>query len=153
MAGVELRHVRYDETGRLYDDLEAGRLALSFNNAMSMIPRARGGRLTPLAVTSAEAIAAAPGLEPVARTLPGYEVTNWVGLVAPLATPRPPIDALSRAVAETLRERTVADVLADSGVVACGSSPEEFAAFMQNESVRWAPIVARFKDTKEDPTS
>jgi tripartite-type tricarboxylate transporter receptor subunit TctC len=153
MAGVELRHVRYDETERLYDDLEAGRVSLTFNNAMSAIPRSRSGRVMALAVTSGEPIAAAPALEPVAQTLPGYEVTNWVGLVAPVTTPRRAVDALSRAVAAAVREPSVAHVFADSGVLACGSSPEEFGAFIQNETARWGPIVARFKETKEDPTS
>ena len=147
MAGIELRHVRYHETERLYDDLEAGRISVSFNNAMSMIPRLRSGRLTALAITSIEPGTAAPGLTPLAQTLPGYEVTNWVGLVAPASTPQASIEGLSRAVAEALRERAVADFFRDAGVLACGSSPEEFGAFIQKEITRWGPIVARFRDT------
>jgi tripartite-type tricarboxylate transporter receptor subunit TctC len=147
MAHVELRHVRYDATERLYDDLEAGRISVSFNNAMSMLPRVASGRLTGLAVTSAEPSTAAPELPTMGETVPGYEVTNWVGLVAPASTPHANAAALSAAVSEALRDRGVADALREAGVVACGSSPAAFGAFIRSEIERWRPIVGRFRDT------
>ena len=103
MAGIKIRHVRYDETERLYSDLERGRVTLSFNNMMSMLPRCRWGPLRALGVTSAARSPAAPELPAIAEALPGYEVTNWLGIVAPKATPQPVIDKLSEAIAAVVR--------------------------------------------------
>ena len=88
LAGIEMRHVRYEHTERLYKELEAGLISISFNNIMSMLPRCRGGSLKALAVTSAGRSAVAPDVPTLIESgLPGYEVTNWVGIVAPKNTP------------------------------------------------------------------
>lgn len=147
MGAIDMRQVRYDRTGQLYEDLEAGRISLSFNNVMSMLPRCASGRLVPLAVTSAARTDAVPGLPALAETLPGYEVTNWAGLVAPAATPTKRVEAISAAVAAALNEREVADAFAAAGVTPSGGSPREFAAFIAAEIARWKPVVARFRDT------
>lgn len=107
MAGIHLSHVRYDETERLYDDLEAGVVSLSFNNIMSMLPRCKRGALRALAVTGSSRSAAAPDLPTMAEAaLPGYAVSNWLGIVAPQATPP--------AVVYELAETIVAAVHSDS---------------------------------------
>lgn len=147
MAGIALRHVRYDRTGDLYRDLEAGRLALSFNNAMSMLPRCRSGRLQALGVTSTERSLAASDIPALgADTLPGYEVSNWVGIVAPHATPRAVVDELSRAIAAALGVDEVRETFIRAGVTPSPTTPESFAAFIAAEIARWGPVVARFKN-------
>jgi len=147
LAGIAMRHVRYDETDRLYDDLEAGRISLSFNNVASMLPRCRQGRLDALAITSAERSSSAAGLPAIAETLAGYEVTNWVGLVAPAATATDVVDALSRAVIEALQDGSVAASFGEAGMLARGTTPREFGRFMEQEIRRWGPVVSRFRDT------
>ncbi|MGZ8155588.1 MAG: Bug family tripartite tricarboxylate transporter substrate binding protein [Burkholderiales bacterium] len=147
MAAIDLRHVRYDRTERLYEDLEAGGIALSFNNMMSMLPRCAKGSLTALAVTSAQRCAAAGSLPALAETLPGYEVTNWLGLAAPAATPVALLETLSRGVDQALRDPGVADVFRAAGVTPGGGSPQAFAEFIRSEIARWGPVVARFRDS------
>ena len=146
MAGVEMRHVQYDHTERLYADLESGAIALSFNNMMSMLPRCHGGRIRALAVTSDRRSAAAEDLPALAETLPGYEVSNWVGIVAPKATPEPIVARLSNAIAAAVRHAIVAATLQTAGVTVRGSTPAEFAEHIASELRRWGPIVARFRD-------
>jgi tripartite-type tricarboxylate transporter receptor subunit TctC len=144
MAGIEMLHIRYDLTSRLYEDLEAGRLALTFNNMMSILPRCRAGRLQALAVTSAARSPAAQDIPTLTeRALPGYEVSNWQGIVAPRATPRAVLDDLSAAIASALASETVVAAFGEAGVTACGSTPEEFAAFVLKEMTRWGPVVKR----------
>jgi tripartite-type tricarboxylate transporter receptor subunit TctC len=149
MAGIEMRHVRFDHTERLYRNLEAGRVCLSFNNVMSMLARCRSGILRPLAITTAARCEAEPALPTVAQSggLPGYEVTNWLGIVAPKATPPDALVELSAAISDTLRCDAVSTPLADAGVVPCGTTPEEFGQFISAEIERWKPIVARFRHT------
>jgi len=147
MAGIEMRHVRYDQTERLYQDLEAGRIALSFNNMMSMLPRCRSGRLHALAVTGAARSPAAQEIPTVTESaLPGYEVSNWVGIVAPKGTPQPALAGLSAAVASALASDAVVAAFANAGVTACGTTPEAFAAFMAGEITRWGLVVERLRD-------
>jgi tripartite-type tricarboxylate transporter receptor subunit TctC len=146
LAGVELKHVRYDETERLYDDLESGRVDSSFNNMMSMLPRCDGTRVVALAVTGARRSAAAEHLPTLAESgLPGYEVSNWLGIVAPKDTPSRVIDDTSRAIAAALATREV-QALRASGVTPCGGTAAEFAGFMERELARWRGVVARFRD-------
>jgi tripartite-type tricarboxylate transporter receptor subunit TctC len=144
MAGIEMLHVRYDQTPRLYEDLEAGRLALTFNNVMSILPRCRTGRLQALAVTSAARSRAADGVPTLAESaLPGYEVSNWQGIVAPRATPRAVLVGLSTAIARALATDSVIAAFDDAGVTACGTTPEAFEAFVVEEKTRWGPVVRR----------
>jgi tripartite-type tricarboxylate transporter receptor subunit TctC len=144
---VEMRHVRYDKTERLYEDLEAGRISLSFNNMMSMLPRCREGALRALAVTSATRASTAPDLPALGeKALPGYEMSNWLGIVAPKATPRATVEKLSAAAGAALRHPIIRSSFAAAGVTPCGGTSVEFAAFMREEIARWGPVVARFRD-------
>jgi tripartite-type tricarboxylate transporter receptor subunit TctC len=144
MTGITLQHVRYDETERLYSDLEAGAVALSFNNLISMLPRCRRGALRALAVSSARRMAAAPDIPTIAEAgVPGYEVTNWVGIVAPRATDPALVAELSNAVNAALESDAVTSALLADGVTPCGGAPEVFASFMAAELKRWQRIAAR----------
>jgi tripartite-type tricarboxylate transporter receptor subunit TctC len=146
MAGVEMRHVRFDRTEELYQDLEAGRIALSFNNMMSMLPRCRDGRLRALGVTSAKRNAAAPDIPALGeRALPGYDVSNWVGIVAPRAMPREVADELAAAIGAALGDGTVRDAFTSAGVAPGAGTPDQFAEFIATEIARWGPVVARFR--------
>jgi tripartite-type tricarboxylate transporter receptor subunit TctC len=144
MAGIEMAHVCYERTQELYGDLIAGRVALSFNNVMSMLPCLAQGQLRGLAVTGSSRCAAVPGLSTVSESgLPGYEVTNWLGIVAPAKTPRGIVAAIHHAVIEAMQSSRVVAHFTEHGVEPRASPPDEFAAFMRQELARWAPIVAK----------
>ncbi len=145
VTGIELRHARYTETEQLYADLEAGRIALSFNNISSMLPRCTSGKLRALGVTSAQRSAAAPDIPVLAEYgVAGCEVSNWLGLVAPSATPAALVNALSQAAAAVIGSAGVAAVLNAAGITPCGTTPVAFKNFMAEELDRWGPVVARF---------
>jgi tripartite-type tricarboxylate transporter receptor subunit TctC len=147
LAGVEMKHVQYTHTNRLYEDLEAGRIALTFNNIMSLLPRCQSGVVHALAVTSATRSPVAEHLPTLAELgLPGYDMANWLGVVAPRATPHTTIEVLSRAISEALHSDAVYETLSAAGVTPCGSTPAAFADFMEREITRWGPVVARFRD-------
>ena len=146
LADIELRYVRYDETERLYADLESGRIALSFNNIMSMLPRCRDGRLRALAVTTAERSVAAPELPSVIESgVPDFDVSNWLGIVAPAATPLETVQRLSGAIAEALHTAEVVSAFREAGVNPHGSTPDAFREFISTELARWRPIVAKIR--------
>jgi tripartite-type tricarboxylate transporter receptor subunit TctC len=146
MTGTAMRHVRYDETQRLYRDLEAGVVSLSFNNLISMLPRCGRGALRALAVSSAERSAVAPEIPTIAESgVPGYEVTNWVGIVAPRATPQDCLDELSHAITTAVKSDAVRTALRAAGATPCGGTPQLFASFMASEVECWRAIASRLQ--------
>ena len=148
VTGVALRHARYDETQKLYADLETGRIALSFNNILSMLPRCASGKLRALGVTSAQRSPVAPNIPTLAECgVQGCEVSNWLGLVAPRGTPAALVDTLSQAAAEAINGRDVAAALITAGISPMGSSALAFERFIAAELNRWRPVVARFSET------
>jgi tripartite-type tricarboxylate transporter receptor subunit TctC len=79
--------------------------------------------------------------------LPEYEVTNWLGIVAPKGTPPLVVDELADAVAAALKTDAIEEAFLSAGVTPSASAPGQFADFIAAEIKRWGPIVARFRDT------
>jgi tripartite-type tricarboxylate transporter receptor subunit TctC len=73
--------------------------------------------------------------------LPGYELTNWFGLLVPAATPRDLVSRVNGDVVKVLQQKDVRDKLADMGADVIGDSPQQFAAFIQSETAKWAKVI------------
>jgi tripartite-type tricarboxylate transporter receptor subunit TctC len=141
-ANTDLRLRVYSETDVLYADLEAGRISATFNNIMSALPRARAGELRILAVTGLERSPRAPEIPTMAESaLPGYEITNSIGLVAPAATPEPIISRINAAVAKAVSTPEVHQSLFESGMEPVISSPAEFAVYLRSMMQRWSGFI------------
>ena len=133
-TGARMRHRAYDDTRQLYADLAAGRLDLSFNNAAGMAPRVRAGTVRALAVTTATRSAVLPDTPTLTEAgLAGFDLSNWLGFVAPAGTGPQIVDAQARAIAAALASPGVAGSLAADGIEPVGSTPAEFAAFLAAE--------------------
>ena len=146
LAGVTMRHVRYEQTEQLYRDLEAGEVDLSFNNIISMLPSCRSGRLCALAVTSRERAPVAPGIPTLAESgVAGYDMTNWTGIVGPKGMAGPLVDRLSAAVTAAVQSARVSSALTAEGIIPCGGAPAEFVAFIRSETEKWRPVVAQLR--------
>ncbi|MDB5803392.1 MAG: hypothetical protein JWN73_714 [Betaproteobacteria bacterium] len=139
MAGVKMAHRPYADTRELYEDLQSGRLDLSFNNAASMLPLVRDKQLRALAVTTPQRCSALPGIPTIAEAaLEGYALNNWLGLVAPPGTPPPLLARLNSAIITALNSPDSRSFLCANGIDVVGSTPEEFAAYIAAEMKRWA---------------
>jgi tripartite-type tricarboxylate transporter receptor subunit TctC len=102
----------------------------------------QGGRLRVLGVTSASRVAFAPQVPTIAEAgLPGYEASQWYGLLAPAGTPREIVARLHREAVATLRAPEYRDRIADAFVDVVGGTPEEFAAFIRSETAKWAKVA------------
>jgi tripartite-type tricarboxylate transporter receptor subunit TctC len=77
----------------------------------------------------------------VGETLPGYELTNWFGLVAPAATPRDTVARIHADVVKLLRDPAVAEKLSGMGATAIGNAPAEFGAVMRADSEKWGRLI------------
>jgi tripartite-type tricarboxylate transporter receptor subunit TctC len=141
MSGVKLVAVPYKGSGPAFIDLMAGHIPLAFDSGLQGINSVRAGKLRALAVLGAQRSSLLPDLPTIAETLPGYEVTNWFGLVAPAGTPRDIINRWQAEVVKALKVPEVRDKLVQQGADPVGSTPDEFAAFIKTETAKWAKVI------------
>lgn len=142
MTGVDMKLRVYGETNTLYADLEAGRLAATFNNSMSVLPLARAGKLRMLATTGPSRSPAAPELPTVTEgAVPGYEVVNWIGILAPAGTPTDVIARINEATARTVQTPEVRELFQTRGMEPVAASPADFAGHLRTEIDRWARFI------------
>jgi tripartite-type tricarboxylate transporter receptor subunit TctC len=144
MAGVELNSIPYQGGGQAQQGILGGQVSFMFSTTVGILPRIRSGQLRGLAVTSTKRIAAAPELPTVAESgLPGFDTASWFGIFAPANTPKPIIDQLSREVVKALASPTLRQRLIDLGAEPMGSSPEDFAAFVNAEDDKWGKLIRK----------
>jgi tripartite-type tricarboxylate transporter receptor subunit TctC len=141
-AKIKVLHIPYKGTGPAVADTIGGQVQLVFGAVPVTLPHVKAGRLRALAVTTDKRIAAAPGLPTVAESgYPGYEVTNWHGLVGPKGVPRDIVERLNREIGEVVKGEEMKKNLAADGLEPAGGSPARFGEILKNEMVRWAKVV------------
>ncbi len=144
MAGVRMLHVPYRASPAAIQDIIAGRVDVFIADQAVILPAVQGGQLRVLGVTTRERSPQLPDLPTVAEAgnLPNYELFAWFVLVAPTGTPAAHIARLNAAVRQAsanpeLRQR-LEQVL---GMTVTPSTPEEAAAFMRSETVKWTNAI------------
>ena len=106
------------------------------------MPAVRSGKVHGLASTGLKRLSAAPDLPTIAESgVPGFEVTAWFGLLAPKNTPRDVVARLNSGMIKVLNLPDTRERLAREGFDTVGSSPNEFAAYLQTEAKKWAKAV------------
>jgi tripartite-type tricarboxylate transporter receptor subunit TctC len=141
MAGVEMLRVPYRGAPPAVTDLLGGRVQVVFDTFAASIAMVRDGKLRPLAVTTAAASPALPGVPPMGQFLPGYDASNWEGIGAPANTPAEIVDKLNKAINAALGEAATKERLADLGRTPMTMSPAEFGAFVVGEKEKWGKVV------------
>jgi tripartite-type tricarboxylate transporter receptor subunit TctC len=123
-------------------DLLGGQTQATFTGATPLMPHIKQGKLRAIAVGSAKRIAALPDVPTVAESgVPGFETSQWYGILAPAGTPDAIVRKLSTEINRILRSPEVIERLAADGSVPQGSTPEEFAKFIAAEQKRWGQVV------------
>ena len=142
MAGVKMVHVPYKGAAPALADLLGGQVQIMFSTMPPALPHVRDGKLRALAVTSAKRSPAAPELPTVDETaLPGFEANTWHGVVVPAGTPGAIVARLNREIVAILHLPDVVERFSSQGAEALGSTPEEFAAYIKSETLKWAKVV------------
>jgi tripartite-type tricarboxylate transporter receptor subunit TctC len=145
MAGIDLTLVPYLGSAPALEDLLAGRVDVMFDPAPSSMGHIRAGRLRPLAVTSAKRIGMLPQVPPMSDLVPGYEAGSWFGLSAPRGTPPDRIEALNAAVNAALSQPAALHRLEQMGATGMTGTPAEFAKFIDEETAKYARVIAAAK--------
>jgi len=141
MARVNLVHVPYKGSSPSFQDLLGGQVSLTFDSLVQALPYIRDKRLIALAVLGAARSPLLPEVPTVAESLPGYELTNWFGLVAPVAVPRAIIGKIHADVTQVLQDAGVSERLSAMGATAVGNTPEQFGAAMRADSEKWGRLI------------
>jgi tripartite-type tricarboxylate transporter receptor subunit TctC len=138
MAGIDIVHVPYKGSAPALTDVLAGNISMMFVDVLSALPHVKAGKLKVLAVTGLKRAAAVPEYPTVHESgVPGFNGNSWLGLVAPAGTPREIVARLSAEVAKALNSPDVRERFLAQGVEPVGSTPEQFAAFIESEIPRW----------------
>ena len=142
MAGIDLVHIPYKGSGPSFTDLLGGQVSLTFDSLVQAYPYIKAGKLNALGVLGSKRSPLLPNVPTIAESgVPGYELTNWFGLVVPAGTPRDLIVRLYGDVSKALAQGDIREKLHAMGADVIGSSPDAFAAFMKAETAKWAKIV------------
>jgi len=145
IAGVKLQHVPYKGGGQAVTDLLGGQVQLCFFTPF-ILPQIKSGKLKGIAVTGKTRMPALPQVPTFGEAgLPGYDVNNWFGVVAPAGTPKPIIDKLSSEIGRILDLPDVREYLDRLGVDPFISSAEEFGALMKADMVKWGSVIKTAK--------
>ena len=149
MTGVNIVHVPYRGGAPAMLDLIAGRAQLMFDNVPTSIEYIRGGKIRPLAVTSAERVALFPDLPVVADFVPGYEASAWYGIGAPKGTPTEIVQKLNSTINAILADPDAKAKLTALGASLLPGTPADFGKLCADETEKWGKVI-RFAGIKAE---
>jgi tripartite-type tricarboxylate transporter receptor subunit TctC len=141
LAGIELTHIPYKGTGPLITDMLGGQVALTIASAVPLAPQVRSGKLRALGVTGAKRAAAFPDVPAIAETVPGYDVVNWFGIIAPARTSTAIVTRLNGQLNKALQSPELVKALATQTAEAVGGTPEAFGKVIRADDAKWAKVV------------
>jgi tripartite-type tricarboxylate transporter receptor subunit TctC len=141
MARVEMTHVPYKGTGPLITDMLGGQIALTIASAVPLTPQVKAGRLRALGVTGAKRSTAFPEVPAINESVPGYEVVNWFGVVAPAGTPKPVIIRVNAELNKALQVPDLVKTLNAQTAEAVGGTPEAFGSVIKSDYAKWQKVV------------
>jgi tripartite-type tricarboxylate transporter receptor subunit TctC len=141
MTGTRVNHVPYKGTGPLITELIAGQVSVTIASAVPLAPQVKAGKLRGLAVTSPNRSASFPDLPAIAEAVPGYEVVNWFGIIAPAGTSKAIVSRINKDFNDALASPKLREQLAAQGADAVGGTPEEFAKVIRADYAKWAKVV------------
>lgn len=142
MARVDMLHVPYKGASVAITDVIGGQVSITFGGVALALPQVKAGRLRALAVTGSGRSAVVPDVPTVGESgVPGYEVSTWYGVFAPSATPRAIVERINAEIVKSVQTPDVKERLRSQAFEPLADTPEQFAALVRTEIVKWAKVV------------
>jgi tripartite-type tricarboxylate transporter receptor subunit TctC len=142
-TGIKIVHVPYRGGAPAGNDLVGGHINMAFLSLSTAVPLAATGKIRIVALVEKQRYAAMAEVPTVGETVPGFEMTSWLGVFAPAGTPAPLIARLNETVVKILSDPPIKDKLAALGLVVAPVSPAELAQMIKRDTeVRAALIKA-----------
>jgi tripartite-type tricarboxylate transporter receptor subunit TctC len=142
-AKADIVEVPYKITSQALTDVIGGQVMMNMPILVAALPHIQAGRLKALAVTSATRSAAAPEIPTMAESagVPGYEATQWVGLVAPAGTPAEVVARINAELNRALQQPDVRERIGKLGVDFAPTTPEQFTAYIKTDTSKWTELI------------
>jgi tripartite-type tricarboxylate transporter receptor subunit TctC len=131
-AGIDIQHVPYRGGGAAVNDLLGGHIGMAFLSLSAAVPHLNTGKIGIVAMVEKTRYAALPDVPTIGETVPGFEMSSWIGLFAPAGTPAEVIAKLNGGVAKVLTADAVKEKLAALGLVVVAGKPEELSAMVKS---------------------
>jgi tripartite-type tricarboxylate transporter receptor subunit TctC len=141
MSGTDVVHVPYKASGDARNAVLAGQVDMMFDAVTTMAALAKAGQVRALATTGLTRSALTPDLPTVAETVPGYEATIWLGIIAPKGTPAEIVAFLNSAINKVLAREVIKAAWLKQGAVPMVKTPAEFDAYLRKDIDKWAEVV------------
>jgi len=148
LAKVDMTHIPYKGNSPAITDLIGGQTQIMFATMPTVLPFVKTGKLRAIAVIGGSRTSALPDLPTVSQTLPGFEVSNWIGIFAPTGTPTPIITKLNTEINKIMQLPNNQKRLEAEGAKFRAMTSETFGMFQRNEAQKWAKII---KDSGINP--
>jgi tripartite-type tricarboxylate transporter receptor subunit TctC len=141
MTKVDIVHIPYKGNVPAITDLLGGQTAMIFATMPTVLPHVRAGKLRAIAVLGTARSPALPDVPTVAESVPGFEVSNWIGLFGPAGMSPAIVARLNAEVQKIMRSPEIEKRLETEGAKFMPMSPEQFAAFQKAEMAKWAKTI------------
>ena len=140
-TGIDLTHVPYRGAAPAVTDLIGGQIQVAFTELATSLQYVKAGRLRALAVTTAARVEALPDVPTLAEFIPGFEASQWIGLVAPKDTPSAIVEKLNAEINAGLADAKLKARFAELGGTVMPGSPADFAKLIRDETEKWAKVI------------
>ncbi len=141
-AVINIVHVPYRGAAPAVNDLLGQQVQMAFFDLPILLPQVKAGKLRPIVIAAPERTPSAPDVPTTAEAgMPGLQAENWYGMIAPAKTPPDVIAKLNSAAVQAIKDSAVRDKLASQGAILVGDTPEQFRAFIQSETQKWAKVI------------
>jgi tripartite-type tricarboxylate transporter receptor subunit TctC len=140
-AGIRMTQVAYKGGGPMIQALLGQQVHISFFSLPLMIPHIKAGKMKGIAVGSRSRVPQLPDVQTLSETFPGFEQYSWFGILGPAGLPKEIVTKVHRETVRTLQAPEVNQKLTEQGFEIVGSTPEEFARFVQGESDKLGKLI------------
>ena len=139
LANVKLQQVPYKGNGPAAIGLMTGECSVMIGSGPAVLPHYAAGKVRALATTGPKRLI--PELPAMAEVLPGYEVVQWYGILAPADTPKDIVERLQKEIARAIANPKVAQLLKNLGLEPASNTPDEFRALIKAETGKWGKVI------------
>lgn len=141
-ASVKMQHVPYKGAAQALTDVVSGNVELYMSSVPTLIGQIKQGKLRALAVTSAQRVDDLPQVPTINESgYKGFDAVTWFGFLAPAGTPKDVLAKLNAEFNAALKQPDLQKKLGDQGADPAGGTPEQFAALIKDDIVRWGKVV------------
>jgi tripartite-type tricarboxylate transporter receptor subunit TctC len=141
MTQTDIVHVPHKASGDARNSVISGTVQMMFDAITTMSALAKGGQVRALGTTGVTRSVLTPDLPTIAETVPGYEATIWLGVMAPKGTPKEVIAFLNTNINKVINKPEVKNTWLQQGAVPLVKTPEEFEAYLRKDIEKWANVV------------